>query len=272
MVALSKFYPDSHVTPHGVKTNCYAHMLGLPPGDGGLMNREHKSQPGARCKAPHTLSPLRFDKLDVAIKQLRRRVKCDNPNKVHLIAGPHGMSTLTRELPNGYHMSIGIVGPDDFHFLRRELIVTALNDKILQITNPCLIKRLQGAQRAGHTYVWSHVAGWSAGMKFTDASGRLILNPIPREETTNVRLSAHPDYTPSNHKYGDLHYTRFVGAWKIKSRSARVSSNGQKSVDLRAMANKLTSMGVPRSVASTVMHNRAKNVAITRKAAHKSKA
>lgn len=272
MVALSKFFPDSHVTPHGVKTNCYAHMLGLPPGDGGLMNREHKSQPGSRCKAPHTLAPLRFDNLDVAIKQLRRRVKCDNPQTVHLIAGPHDKTTLTRDVPNGYHMSIGIVGPDDFHFLRRELISTALNDKIIQMTNPCLIKRLQKARRAGHTYVWSHVAGWSAGMKFTDASGRLIHNPIPREDAANVRSSADADYAPSNHKYGDLHYTRFVGAWKIKSRSARVSSNGQKSVDMRAMTNKLTAMGVPKSAASIIMRNRARNGGIARKAAHKSNA
>jgi hypothetical protein len=88
MPALSFFYPDAHTTPYGVKTNCYAHMLGLQPGSGGLMNGEKKSQPGGRCKAKSAHTPFRLDDSDVAITQIRRRVKCDNPKSVTMIHVP----------------------------------------------------------------------------------------------------------------------------------------------------------------------------------------
>lgn len=258
---LKQFVAASHATPHGAKANCYAHFLGLPPGRtkdgrmryGGLTDRHTKAQPGERCPSSYAKTPLAFHNRTTAAQQIIQRVTCDNPSVVYYLPGPYTRLHLSMPLPRGYHLGCAIVGATDYHFLRRESIGTVLRDPILaEIMDGETKRQLHQLKRAGKRFVWSHVSGWSGGMKFVDADGKVITNPTPKTATNkNVQYMTRTDR--ANHNYDGLHYDHFVGLFVVKSRHARVSHNGARPVNVGAMRTRLIQRGArPRTVDNVI--------------------
>jgi hypothetical protein len=260
---LRRFFAASHATPHGTKANCYAHFLGLRPGRrpdgsmqrGGLTNRPSKAQPGEKCNARSASEPLSFHDRGVASKQIIRRVKCDNPLHVFHLPGPYTTRHLDMPLPRGYHMGCAIVGGSDYHFLRRESIRVVLRDKIFREVMPSKTRlALARALKNGHNFVWSHVSGWSGGMRVVDADGEIILNPVPRT-ARNAKVRLVPNAMRANHHYPGLHYDHFVGLFVVRSRAASVRIDNGSPVDTLAMRQRLIARGARPHTANAVVAN-----------------
>lgn len=264
---LQQFMLESLSTPYGAKANCYAHFLGLKSGmnnkgmivRGALTNRNSKSQPGESCSKINSKTPLQFSRREKASAQLIDRVLCDNPNKTFFIKPPYVDNILKLRLPRGFHMGCAIVGGQDYHFLRREGINVILKSKLIFPILPTSVKQqLFTARDNGHRYVWSHIAGWSGGMKFVDAKSNIILNPVPNKASgQNTELMT---LTKADHHYPSLDYDTFVGFFIVKSRSARVSSRG-KPVNVREMKARLKELGVPSNLINARLPKNMRSVA-----------
>ena len=210
-------------TPHGVKANCYSFFLTFHPTK--WRNRLEKLQPGYRCPGDHP--PLDFARPAVVKQQLLHRIQCDNPHAVfHLPPPPGGYppKLLQMRLPPGFVLGVGIVGPQDYHFLRREGIAEILASptwrRIWKNSNQNvnMNTQLTQAKNAGHKYCWAHVAGWSGRVKLKDGNNKLILNPVHQFDTgKNVRRLRE---NRCSHAYSGLTYDRTVGFFLIKVHSA----------------------------------------------------
>lgn len=265
---LHKFMLESLATPHGTKANCYAHFLGLRSGlnsqgdmvHGGLTDRNHKSQPGESCSKQTAKSPLEFSDRNKASFQIIDRVICDNPNKIFFLKPPYTDKTLIMKLPRGFHMGCGIVGGQDYHFLRREGINVILKSKLFfPILSSNVKEQLIKAKKNGHQYVWSHIAGWSGRMKLVDARGKIILNPVPIK-ANGPNTSQMTFQNKADHHYPSLDYDTFVGFFIIKSRSASVSTKSGMPVDIREMKARLQQLGVPASLVNARLPRKMQSV------------
>lgn len=239
------FAMEAHSNPVGATSNCYKHALKPPLSQ--YRARTPKLQPGYACAEPSAKLPLAFHDLPRAARQLRQRVKCDQGAKVRLLPPPYSRKTLEMELPRGYHMFAGIVGPHDFHFTRRDRIRHVLADNVFRYRLREENRReLKEALAAGGKYVWTHNQGHSGGVHVRDARGRAMFSPVPRE---HVGMRAQPAVEPgtptSDFDFGHLHYPRLVGLWVMRSRSARTASAGEAPVNTEAMARQLIRNGVP---------------------------
>ena len=228
-------------TPHGVKANCYAFFLTLP--DQQWQDRLNKTQPGDSCGYPWAKTRLHFASRGTASNQLIRRVACDNPGVVNYIhPTSHGYRNyiLNMKLPRGYILGCCIVGGQDYHFCRREGIRELLqNPGFLDIWTKSKSEKsnahrvqtqLQQAEANGHSYCWSHVAGWSGRLKLVDAQKKIILNPVDKHASGKaVRHLVPPEAPPRcDHNYpGGLHYDTFVGFFLVKARSAKVTDGNK---------------------------------------------
>lgn len=248
-------------TPVGVKANCYAHFLTLPKHF--YQDRYVKTQPGELCKLPQAKSPLPFERREDAKVSLIERVMCDNPDSVvYLPESERGYDpcVLTMKLPAGYILGCCIVGAQDYHFLRRESIDFLLEHKGLKNMwskqDPAGVqKQLKNAKSRGFQYCWSHIAGWSGGMKFVDAEQRLIVNPVGRAHgqrvADKVAVSNIPKQSRANHNYdaghgNRYHYDTFVGFFIVHARRTRTNPANIRPLKRRAVDQKLGELGFTR--------------------------
>ena len=239
-------------TPHGVKANCYAYFLALP--DSQWKDRFYKSQPGETCDRPFAGDPLRFDSRDYVSRQLVNKVLCDQPGVVHAVhPGPsgYGEHILNMKLPPKYILGCCIVGGQDYHFLRREGVQEMLN---LQTTQDYwrhgnvngVRDQLAALDRKGHQYCWSHISGWSGGVRFADASGRVITNPVPKVATGAYVRSLKKNR--SNHSYGPLVYDTFVAFFVVRTRKATTNPDNHKDRDEQMVRERLVHLGITPNV------------------------
>lgn len=241
-------------TPHGVKANCYAHFLTLPEEE--WTDRRSKSQPGEKCNCT---VPLAFPNRERTIEQLLHRVACDNPGSVfYMPPGSKGYapSVLTMRLPRGYVLGCCIVGANDYHFLRREGVAEILNNAGFQAiwrrdnadgVQQQLRKLLHGGK---HQYCWSHVAGWSGGLRVVDAQQRVIVNPVDRRATqpAAARLRQHR----CDHAYDDsLVYDSLAGFFVVRARRTSVRNDNKRPRNDAAVEQRLRSLGMQNATLKT---------------------
>ena len=250
-------------TPNGAKANCYAHFLTLP--DIQWQDRKNKTQPGDKCEAPWAKTPLNFSNRMEASNQLIQRVMCDNnKNKVVNFIKPLSQGYpeyITQiKLPEGYVMGCCIVGGSDYHFCRREgideiLKNPAFND-IWATTNIHKVKKqLQELKQLGHTYCWSHVAGWSGRLKLVDSDGVVITNPVDKKSRGKVAANLRKDR--ANHNYNGLHYDTFVAFFILKARKATVKDDNKIPRNEAVANNALRKMGMSnKTIKSLTQHTK----------------
>lgn len=247
-------------TPSGVKANCYAFFLALP--DIQWQDRRNKTQPGDNCAATWSRAPLNFAERGMAANQLIKRVLCDNTDVVHFIKplrGGYPRYIIEIKLPKGYILGCCIVGANDYHFCRREGIDEILNNKAFkQIWEKKNIHgvrdQLLELQKNGHTYCWSHVAGWSGRLKLVDADGTVIINPVDRNASGNAVRRIEDNRC--NHNYNGLYYDTFVGFFILKARSTKVKDDN-KIPRNESMANKaLEGMGISKNTFNHSSNNK----------------
>ncbi len=224
--------PYAFATPHGVKANCYAFFLTLPPSQ--WKDRHAKTQPGDACPMEHATKPLQFMNRDLVKRQLVRRVLCDNENVVHFLKprGSYAREILTMKLPDGYVLGVCIVGDADYHFCRRESIGNVLNNPVFrkiwsQGNGKGVRQQLVNLQKNRHEYCWSHVAGWSGRVKLVDADGRVITNPVDAQTTSKNAVEFQPDGCNHNYHKSGLHYNTLVGFFIIRARAATLNPERQ---------------------------------------------
>ena len=255
-------------TPHGVKANCYAFFLTLP--DKQWQDRLNKTQPGDSCGYPWAKTRLHFMSRGTASNQLIRRVACDNPGVVHYLhptSSGYRNYVLNMKLPRGYIMGCCIVGGQDYHFCRREGIREILQNrgfidiwnrsKRQQNTAHRVQTRLQQAQENGHSYCWSHVAGWSGRLKLVDANNEIILNPVDKDASGKaVRHLVPPEAPPRcDHNYQGLHYDTFVGFFIVKARSAKVTDGNKLPRNETKIQQHLRTIGMSQMMGSKLNSN-----------------
>lgn len=246
---LKRISKYAFATPHGVKANCYAFFLTLP--DIQWQDRKNKTQPGDKCKATWSKTPLNFSSRGEASNQLIKRVMCDNGGGVvnfikPLSAGyPEYITQI--KLPKGYILGCCIVGGSDYHFCRREGIDELLeNEAFKEIWTKRNIysvrKQLQDLKQMGHTYCWSHVAGWSGRLKLVDNDGVVITNPVDKNASGNAARYLRKDR--ANHNYSGLHYDTFVAFFIIKAHKATVKDDNKIRRNETAAHIALRNMGI----------------------------
>lgn len=247
---LKRISKYAFATPHGVKANCYAFFLTLP--DIQWQDRKNKTQPGDKCKAPWAKIPLNFSSRGEASNQLIQRVMCDNGengvvNFIKPLTGGYPEYITQIKLPEGYVLGCCIVGGSDYHFCRREGIDEILNNKafkeIWATKNIHSVrKQLQKLQQMGHTYCWSHVAGWSGRLKLVDSDGKVITNPVDKKASGNA--AQHLVSDRANHNYNGLHYDTFVAFFIVKARKATVKDDNKITRNENAANSALRNMGL----------------------------
>jgi hypothetical protein len=247
---LKRISKYAFATPHGVKANCYAFFLTLP--DIQWQDRKNKTQPGDKCKAPWSKTPLNFSSRGQASNQLIRRVMCDNGangvvNFIKPLSVGYPEYITQIKLPEGYVLGCCIVGGSDYHFCRREGIDEILNNKAFKeiwatknIHN--VRKQLKELQEMGHTYCWSHVAGWSGRLKLVDSDGKVITNPVDKKASGNA--AQHLVSDRANHNYNGLHYDTFVAFFIVKARKATVKDDNKIPRNENAANSALKNMGL----------------------------
>lgn len=202
----------AHASPYGVKTNCYTFALGPRVGHLGYAQRRTKAQPGERC---NMTDPLPFYNRRRAAQALSERVSCDNPFPIVRRLPFTSAKILDSVVPKGYHLMVGILGNDDFHFLRRVSRQAVLRD-------PHFTKSIKNRVRASkHRYLWAHIRGWTMGVKLVDAKRQLVSSPVPKEARLPFRV-ARADF-----KYEQITYDTFVGLWLVRSRAAKVGVSSE---------------------------------------------
>jgi hypothetical protein len=253
-------------TPYGVKANCYAHFLALPNKQ--WQDRRHKTQPGDKCQHLENMTkPLNFQNRAQASKQLIERVLCDNydrkgllsPNNVKRcdsvyyidpLQGGYSQSLLQMKLPIGYILGCCIVGDRDYHFCRREGIDEMLLNKDFNAiwrndkTRTNEKDKLELLQSNGHTYCWSHISGWSNGLKLVDGNNMIITNPVP--DVARNKAARQLLWPPRcSHTYeGGLSYDTFVGFFIVKARSATVKDDNKMGRNDVAVQKRLWGLGI----------------------------
>jgi len=247
---LKRISKYAFATPHGVKANCYAFFLTLP--DIQWQDRKNKTQPGDKCKASWAQTPLNFSSREDVSNQLIQRVMCDNGrngvvNFIKPLSEGYPEYIPQMKLPQGYILGCCIVGGSDYHFCRREGIDELLRNEafkdIWAVKNIHNVrKQLQELQRLGHTYCWSHVAGWSGRLKLVDSNGMVIINPVDKTASGNAARSLRKDR--ANHNYNGLHYDTFVAFFIIKARKATLKDDNKISRNENAVNSSLRDMGI----------------------------
>ena len=247
---LKRISKYAFATPHGVKANCYAFFLTLP--DIQWQNRKNKTQPGDKCPAPWAKSHLNFSIRGVASNQLIKRVMCDNSQGgvvsfIKPLSAGYPDYTTQIKLPEGYILGCCIVGRSDYHFCRREGIDELLNNQAFkEIWNVGNIhnvrKQLEELKNQGHTYCWSHVAGWSGRLKLVDNDGVVIINPVDQKSSGNAARNLRKDR--ANHNYNGLHYDTFVAFFIVKARKATVKDDNKLVRNNKAANHALRAMGI----------------------------
>lgn len=245
---LKRISKYAFATPHGVKANCYAFFLTLP--DNQWQDRKNKTQPGDKCPKHEAKLPLTFMNRLKASNQLIKRVLCDNPDVVHFIKPttqgyPDYITQI--KLPPGYILGCCIVGGSDYHFCRREGIHEVLNNAffndIWKTKNVHNVKsQLMDLKSKGHTYCWSHVAGWSGRLKLVDSNGIVITNPVDRHASGTAVRNLKGDRC--NHDYNGLHYDTFVAFFIVKTRRATVRNDNKIPRNEKMINAHLRNMGV----------------------------
>lgn len=262
---LKKISKYAFATPHGVKANCYAFFLTLP--DIQWQDRRNKTQPGDKCSADWSKTPLNFSNRRNASDQLIKRVMCDNSGIVHFIkplASGYPEYITQIKLPEGYILGCCIVGGSDYHFCRREGIDELLNNqafKEIWATKNIhgVKKQLKELQQLGHTYCWSHVAGWSGRLKLVDSDGVVITNPVDKNAKGNVVRRLSKDR--SNHNYSGLHYDTFVAFFIVKARKATVKDDNKIARNEKTINKALSNMGIRNeTIKGLTQHKSAKQV------------
>jgi len=262
---LKRISKYAFATPHGVKANCYAFFLTLP--DIEWQDRKNKTQPGDKCSAAWSKLPLNFSSRGDASNQLIKRVMCDNDGIVHFIkplAGGYPEYITQIKLPKGYILGCCIVGGSDYHFCRREGIDELLKNQAFNeiwatrnIHN--VKKQLLELKDLGHTYCWSHVAGWSGRLKLVDSDGVVITNPVDKH--ANGKAARHLREDRSNHNYSGLHYDTFVAFFIVKARKATVKDDNKITRNEKAANKALSNMGMSsQTIKELTQHKRAKKV------------
>lgn len=247
---LNRISKYAFATPHGVKANCYAFFLTLP--DIQWQDRKNKTQPGDKCKAPWSKLPLNFSSRGRVSNQLIKRVMCDNGEngvvnfiKPLSVGYPEYMTQI--KLPEGYVLGCCIVGGSDYHFCRREGIDEILkNDAFKAIWATKNIhnvkKQLEELKKIGHTYCWSHVAGWSGRLKLVDSDGTVITNPVDKKASGDA--TRHLNSDRANHNYNGLHYDTFVAFFIVQARKATVKDDNKIARNENAANSALRNMGM----------------------------
>lgn len=247
---LQRISKYAFATPHGVKANCYAFFLTLP--DIQWQDRRNKTQPGDKCKASWSKIPLNFSSRGEASNQLIQRVMCDNGangvvNFVKPLKGGYPEYITQIKLPEGYILGCCIVGGSDYHFCRREGIDELLkNQAFKEIWTTKNIhsvkKQLEELKKLGHTYCWSHVAGWSGRLKLVDSDGIVITNPVDKKASGNAARNLNKDR--ANHNYNGLHYDTFVAFFILKARKATVKDDNKMPRNNNLVDSALRDMGM----------------------------
>ena len=247
---LQKISKYAFATPHGVKANCYAFFLTLP--DIEWQDRKNKTQPGDKCEALWSKTPLNFSSRGEASNQLIQRVMCDNGengvvNFVKPLSDGYPEYITQIKLPQGYILGCCIVGGSDYHFCRREGIDELLKNQafkeIWATKNIHRVrKQLTELKKLGHTYCWSHVAGWSGRLKLVDSDGIVITNPVDEKASGNAARNLKKDR--ANHNYNGLHYDTFVAFFIVKARAATVKDDNKIARNENAANSALRNMGM----------------------------
>lgn len=247
---LKRISKYAFATPHGVKANCYAFFLTLP--DIQWQDRMNKTQPGDKCKAPWSKMPLNFSNRGEVSNQLIQRVMCDNGkngvvNFIKPLSDGYPEYITQIKLPEGYILGCCIVGGSDYHFCRREGIDELLNlpafRDIWKTKNIHGVKKqLEALKTEGHTYCWSHVAGWSGRLKLVDSEGIVITNPIDKKASGDAARNLTKDR--ANHNYNGLHYDTFVAFFILKARQATVKDDNKVPRNDKLVNSVLRDMGM----------------------------
>lgn len=247
---LKRISKHAFATPHGVKANCYAFFLTLP--DNQWQDRKNKTQPGDNCEAEWAKTPLKFSSRGQASNQLIKRVMCDNGqngvvNFVKPLRSGYPEYITQIKLPKGYILGCCIVGGSDYHFCRREGIDEMLKNQAFQeiwkTKNVHTVRhQLEQLKELGHTYCWSHVAGWSGRLKLVDSDGIVITNPV--DKTASGSAVRHLEKKRANHNYNGLHYDTFVAFFILKAHTATVKDSNKIRRNAKMSNSALRNMGM----------------------------
>lgn len=181
--------------------NCYDYAIG------DFENyRNVKSTPGNRAKI--SSNGLNF----TTCRGIRKRILSDNPGSVYRCSNPNKVCRM------GFYKIMNFVSPQgDFHFYKQ---IKGIRYRVKQgDTKQKLEKFFQtklskiapvGKYMTIPVNAWAHKQGWGANPLFTDARGKLIIDP--RRAARN---------------YPGLNYTTFCSAYCVKKNKAGSGSNSK---------------------------------------------